>query len=490
MPQFGGKSAKKTKKTSSDSKRHFTVVMGNKEHGLYVSSTPSSAARKAVTKLCAANKSKKVEFYIREITQDSKKKTYGLYEGYIEKLKEQIELKGRVIRYKPVVKKRRMKGGGYNSSLSVNIDSILYILRGNQYDNSRIIFTVENIDTKERKEYVNVRFLGQGTYGKVFLVENNNKKYVIKISNDTWNENGTIFMREQQILNSFMNKIVNKRCQYKAITQGTTRINGWNIAHIIFPFKGESNLLEIIVSDSFIVIPKILQDILFCLININNFAFHGDLKLENIVYDEETNTGFIIDYGISFVFPLTIKKLFELPIGSKQISVDIIIGYLLKRSKNLETFIRLYTEYLDLIQKTIDNFGLFWVIIESISDIDIMNRYISLDVNLINSGNKNLWNTYLNFYFNLDYKDTEKSTKLVEDLQKLFEYTPDREFREKFIKDVRENISSDKFRLYFSNNEKHFIDFMEKVLALVRIDPTTRIPKEELLQDQFFSKND
>ena len=489
MPQFGGKSAKKTKKTSSDSKRHFTVVMGNKEHGLYVSSTPSSAARKAVTKLCTANKSKKVEFYIREITQDSKKKTYGPYDGYIEKLKEPIELKGRIIWYKPVVKKRRMKGGGYNSSLSVN-KFILDILRGKQFNNDKsVVFTVENIDTKERKEYVNVRFLGQGTYGKVFLVENNNKKYVIKISNDTWNENGTNFMREQLILNSFMNKIVNKRCQYKAITQGTTRIDGWNIAHIIFPFKGGSNLLEIIVNNNFTVIPKILQDILFCLININNFAFHGDLKLENIVYDEETNTGFIIDYGISFVFPLTIENLFELPIGSKQISVDIIIGYFLKFTKKLEIFIELYSKYLGIIQKTIDNFGLFWVIVESISDIGIMNKYISLKEELIKSRNRNLWNTYLNFYFNLDYKDTEKSTELVEELQKILEYTPDREFRVKFINDVRSHISSDKFRLYFSN-EKYFIDFMEKVLALVRIDPTTRIPKEDLLQDPFFPKND
>jgi len=109
MSQFGGK----------DSKRHFTVVMGGKEHGLYVSSTPSSAARKAVTKLCAANKSKKVEFHIREITQDSKKKTYGPYEGHIEKLKEPIKLEGRVIKYKPVAKlsgksgakKGGMKGG-------------------------------------------------------------------------------------------------------------------------------------------------------------------------------------------------------------------------------------------------------------------------------------------------------------------------------------------------------------------------------------------
>ena len=119
MPQFGGK----------DSKRHFTVVIDRgskggtlvppKEHGLYVSSTPSSAAKKAVTKLCAANKSKKVDFYIREITQCSKKKTYGPYNGYIEKLKDPIELKGRIIRHKPVAKlsaksgaKRKIMKGG------------------------------------------------------------------------------------------------------------------------------------------------------------------------------------------------------------------------------------------------------------------------------------------------------------------------------------------------------------------------------------------
>ena len=99
-----------------------------KEHGLYVSSTPSSAARKAVTKLCAANKSKEVEFHIREITQGSKKKTYGPYEGYIEKLNEPIELKGRVIKYKPVAKlsgktskktaakKGGMRGGAKNNN--------------------------------------------------------------------------------------------------------------------------------------------------------------------------------------------------------------------------------------------------------------------------------------------------------------------------------------------------------------------------------------
>jgi hypothetical protein len=62
----------------SSSKRHFTAVIGNKEQGTYVSSRPSSAARKAVSKLCADDKKRKVVFSIREITQGSNKKVYGL----------------------------------------------------------------------------------------------------------------------------------------------------------------------------------------------------------------------------------------------------------------------------------------------------------------------------------------------------------------------------------------------------------------------------
>jgi len=99
----------------SSSKRNFKIVIGNKEHGLYISSTPSSAARKAVSKLCADNKKKKVEFCIRETTQLSNKKVYGPYIGYMQKLEKPVELKGRVIRYKPIAKlkkkSRKMKGG-------------------------------------------------------------------------------------------------------------------------------------------------------------------------------------------------------------------------------------------------------------------------------------------------------------------------------------------------------------------------------------------
>lgn len=111
----------------SSSKRHFTAVIGKKEQGIYISSSPSSAARKAVSKLCADDKKKKVEFYMRETTQGSKKKVYGLYVGYIEKLKEPIELKGRVIRYKPVAKLNKKKvGGGFKKMRGGNFKIYTY----------------------------------------------------------------------------------------------------------------------------------------------------------------------------------------------------------------------------------------------------------------------------------------------------------------------------------------------------------------------------
>ena len=99
----------------SSSKRHFTAIIGKKEQGSYVSSSPSSAARKAVSKLCADDKKRKVIFSIRETTQKSNKKIYGPYIGYMQKLDKPVELKGRVIRYKPVAKldkKLSAKKGG------------------------------------------------------------------------------------------------------------------------------------------------------------------------------------------------------------------------------------------------------------------------------------------------------------------------------------------------------------------------------------------
>ena len=150
----------------SSSKRHFTVVMNSKEHGLYISSTPSSAARKAVSKLCADNKKKKVEFCMRETTQGSKKKTYGPYIGYMQKLE------GRVILYavKVLLVKKPSKKVGYKMSGGSLISEDFIIKRDYQdLDNIPLLlykkqFTGNNYLFFGRKEY---NYLGN----KIFTYE-------------------------------------------------------------------------------------------------------------------------------------------------------------------------------------------------------------------------------------------------------------------------------------------------------------------------------
>ena len=153
----------------SSSKRHFTAVIGKKEQGLYVSSSPSSAARKAVSKLCADDKKKKIDFYIRETTQGSKKKVYGMYTGYLEKLKEPIELKGRVIKYKPVAKLSKKKVGGYKNMSGGNF--IIYFYQYfpvHQEERGKII--AEQLKKKLKQ------------YNPEDQIYNNNIKYSKKLS--------------------------------------------------------------------------------------------------------------------------------------------------------------------------------------------------------------------------------------------------------------------------------------------------------------------
>jgi hypothetical protein len=132
-------------------KRHFTVVIGSKEHGLYISSKPSSAAKKAVSKLCASNKSKKVEFCLREITQGSKKKTYGPYLGEMKKLKKPIELKGRVIRHeiKVHLKKEKSSTTKHSKKMRGGEGNNFNNLSGHQSD---MLFPVDNASASKLEE--------------------------------------------------------------------------------------------------------------------------------------------------------------------------------------------------------------------------------------------------------------------------------------------------------------------------------------------------
>jgi hypothetical protein len=72
------------------------------------------------------------------------------------------------------------------------------------------------------------------------------------------------------------------------------------------------------------------------------------------------------------------------------------------------------------------------------------------------------------------------------ELVKLFNYKPLPNIRQNFIDNVFKKMSKEKFKIYFQDNRGSFNIFMENILSLIPVDPRARIPKEILLQDQFF----
>jgi len=382
---------------------------------------------------------------------------------------------------------KNKRGGGYNSSLSVNQD-IDKVCMTNEFDNDQSLqFTITNIDTVESTVYNNIRCLGEGTYGKVFLVTHCDSEFVIKIGHDF----PEYILNEPRNLDIIMRQVI-PSCNYKSISQGITTINlegtiPFTIGHMVFPYKGGYNLEQIVDDDTKIsLIPSILRDVLNCLIDINKYAYHGDLKLDNIVYDTKTKKGFIIDFGLAFPYNIQLSTLYSANIGKKQLSIDIIIGYLqFNVKRDLHTLNSLYFEHLDIIHKTIDNFGLFWLILESISTINASAYLINNPSEfLIHKNTQPLFDVYLNFYFNLDILETP----LTLELRKLFDYQAIPNFREQFINRIHSEIDPEKFVMYFNNDHAIFRVFIEKILLLVAVDPNTRISKEVLLLDPFFHK--
>jgi hypothetical protein len=218
----------------SSSKRHFTAVVGSKEHGLYISSSPSSAARKIVSKLCAASKSKKVEFCVREITQGSKKKTYGPYLGEMKKLAKPIELKGRVIRYAPVVHLKKKK------TATKTLKKIGKKMRGGDIDTDGILTENDFLIKYEYDNYGHLGNYGRRAEGYKVLKTNLDIKKIqprLKRKNDKFNEPHIFFypnIRQDNLPSLILNKndyllfshnVPTMYYEYAAFNEGYTRFN-------------------------------------------------------------------------------------------------------------------------------------------------------------------------------------------------------------------------------------------------------------------------
>jgi hypothetical protein len=263
-------------------KRHFTVVIGSKEHGLYISSKPSSAAKKAVSKLCAANKSKKVEFCLREITQGSKKKTYGPYVGEMKKLKKPIELKGRVIRHeiklhlkkekRSTIKTAKKMRGGENGE---NINVIMQRIREFQIQ----VFNL--IETNQYKTILDAIFNGE------FMLCD-----LLNLSRG--NENQIIFIKIIDHINSLRTN-ENKNNYFFIICYIIAHITYYNILDYLILIIGLDKLIEIVYRINYgDVFDRIITNIVDLNINrinqqkINNIKASIFKKLISYYYEKES----------------------------------------------------------------------------------------------------------------------------------------------------------------------------------------------------------
>jgi hypothetical protein len=68
------------------------------------------------------------------------------------------------------------RGGGYIASLSINKPLLMILMTPALNADTSLIFSITNQATQETIHYNNIRCLGKGTYGKVFLISNDGKK--------------------------------------------------------------------------------------------------------------------------------------------------------------------------------------------------------------------------------------------------------------------------------------------------------------------------
>jgi serine/threonine protein kinase len=414
------------------------------------------------------------------------------------------------------------RGGGYDSNMvftstgptgSTQISlKDLYDMNEEQDKTISGIFTVTNKDDADAKEtYDIIKYIGKGTYGKVYLVKSqtDNNQYVIKIQT-----NYSSIEKEAKDLDTIMDRVHGK-CRYVAISQGKTDRR----EHAVFPYLGSSDLEKIFINEDIttinmimMMVPKILTDVIICLDALHSQSYsHLDIKLANIVFNEETNFAHIIDYGLSrnshdAIRDNAIFNPESINVGGFQLSVEMIIKKfivpIIKKTQKPDFDLTTnYSQHFDdcseKLLQTFDNYGLFWLIIGLLTfgkDLVIYNIYIqtaTTDTML-----RDLFKLY--YSLSLEPKPGQETfqrttayggymtTIISTDFFGLSDHDTER-MRNDFILNVRKHINPNAFKLWFDDNESRFTDFIENVILLVHVNPEIRSIPTDILKHHFFT---
>ena len=292
----------------------------------------------------------------------------------------------------------------YSYTLSLNMDYKTFeeTIKKNK-NNKDIEFIIKKYDKNNKlisdKKYNNHEYIGSGTYAKVFRLNyNDNIDFIIKLGityPKTTYEEAVILdeiYNNYDIDDKFKYKIesygINKIISNKYSCKNDDEYNYKEISFIIMPYLGDLDLfnyMDKIHTHNFNTykLPLVLKNVINNLLKLNKYYLHNDVKVDNIIVNIDDSSIKIIDFGLCCK-----KNIVNTILGYRQISPEIIIN----------RFDSDYEITYEMISH-IDNFGLFWLILDCFTNEKLFKKYIKLP---IKDHSVNSYKSTLNFYLNLN----------------------------------------------------------------------------------------
>ena len=373
---------------------------------------------------------------------------------------------------------KKQIGGNYNYKISMGLyyDELLQNIKLNP-KKIPIIFSINKYDSSdtliEIKTYRNIQYLESGAYAHAFKIQDvfTNDFFVLKLG---VNKPQTTLNEVQIIKNLFSNKDIRECCKYNIVSFGKnkikknfiskTEISDIEVSFIIIPYFGEINMdifiQQIFLSDhkeedKIILIPLLLKKIITCLSDYNKYNYHNDLKLNNVVINLVEPNARIIDFGLS-----TPLDTIHLNYGYLQIPPE----YIIKK------FIPDYEVYPR--DAKIDNFGLFWLIINCFTNKKIQRKYIISNYDWSN----NSFKTILYFYLSINNIDQSSLLRIIDMKKDMFnDFKYDKDLKNNFLEDCCELMNKNMKEILFKNNKVKITSFFEFLLRLIKFNISDRV---------------
>ncbi len=374
---------------------------------------------------------------------------------------------------------KKQIGGNYSYKIGIDMfyDTLVENIRLNIKE-MPIIFNISKYNLANAlvgiKTYRNIKYLQSGAYAHAFKIQDisTNKLFVLKLG---VNKPQTTLNEAQIIKNLFENKDIRECCKYNIESFGKNKImknqisrNEIEVSFMIIEYFGEINMemfIEQIFSsihdekDKIILIPIFLKKIITCLNDYNKHSYHNDIKLNNIVVNIDNNNARIIDFGLSSSLDAIHQNY-----GYSQIPPE----YIIKK------FIPDYEVYPR--DAKIDNFGLFWLIINCFTNKKLQKKYFVGNFDWSNNSFKSVLYFYLSIN-NIDKLSLMKMIDINKDIKKdIFDdYEYDKDLKNKFLEDCYEITNKNIKEILFKNNKDKILLFFVSLLHLIKFNISDRI---------------